>query len=31
MFAKLRWLEPSETPPRDADDVMLWAARTGDG
>jgi SAM-dependent methyltransferase len=30
LFAKLRWREPAEAPPRRADDVMLWATRTGD-
>ena len=30
MFAKLRWLDPTEQPPSGADDVMLWATRTGD-
>jgi SAM-dependent methyltransferase len=31
MFAKLRWSNPAEPTPRDADDVMLWATRAGVG
>lgn len=29
MFARLRWSDPAEATPRDADDVILWATRLG--
>jgi SAM-dependent methyltransferase len=31
MFAKLRWTSPAAPIPPEADDVMLWATRAGDG
>ena len=30
MFTKLRWLPSGEPPPTNADDVMLWATKTGE-
>lgn len=31
MFGKLRWISPADPVPPEADDVMLWASRAGDG
>jgi SAM-dependent methyltransferase len=31
IFSKLRWRSPAAPVPPEADDVMLWATRTGDG
>jgi SAM-dependent methyltransferase len=31
MFAKLTWTSPADAVPPEADDVMLWATRAGEG